>query len=45
MRNSGVLSDLEYLPTKTGYTEYLHIVDAHTSRFFMPFEQNYSRFK
>ena len=38
IRNGGVLSDLEYLPTKTGYTEYLQIVDAHTSRLFGPFK-------
>jgi len=45
MRNGGVLSDLEYLPTKIGYTKYLQIANVHTSRFFRPFKQNYSRFK
>jgi len=45
MRNGGELSDLEYLAMKTEYTKYLQIADAHTSRFFRPFKQNYSRFK
>jgi len=37
MRNGGELSDLEYLPTKTEYIEYLQIADTHTSRLFRPF--------
>jgi len=34
--NGGELSDLEYLPTKTEYIEYLQIVDMHTSHLFGP---------
>ena len=45
IRNSGVLSDLEYLPTKTGYIEYLQIADTHTFYLFGPFKQYNSRCK
>jgi len=45
IRNSGELSDLEYLPTKTQYTKYLQSANARTSRLFGPFKWNYSRFK
>jgi hypothetical protein len=36
IKNSGELSELEYLPTKTEYTEYLQIGDTHTSCLFGP---------
>jgi len=39
------LSDLEYLPTKTEYIEYLQIADMHTSRLFGPFKRYNSRCK
>ena len=39
------MSDLEYLPTKTEYMEYLQIADTHTSRLFGPFELYNSRCK
>jgi len=45
MRNGGELSDLEYLPVKTEYTEYLQIADMCPSRLFGPIKQNYIRFK
>jgi len=45
MRNGGELSDLEYLPTKTEYIEYLQIADTRTSRLFGPTKQQYIRFK
>jgi len=32
--NGGELSDLEYLPTKTEYIEYLQIADTHTAHIF-----------
>ena len=35
--NGGEMSDIEYLPTKTQYTEYPQISDAHTSHLFKPF--------
>jgi len=43
--NSGELSDLEYLPTKTEYIKYLQIMDMHTSHLFGPIKQHYIRFK
>jgi len=39
MRNGGELSDLEYLPTKTEYIEFLQIVDMRTSHLFRPFKR------
>jgi len=39
------LSDLEYLPTKTEYMEYLQIADTHTSRLFGPCKQYNGRCK
>jgi len=36
--NGGELSDLEYLPIKTEYIEYLQIVDMRTSCLFGPFK-------
>jgi len=36
--NGGELSDLEYLPTKTEYIEYLQIADTRASRLFGPFK-------
>jgi len=43
MRNGGELSDLEYLPIKTEYIEYLQI--AGTSRLLRPFKRYNSRCK
>jgi len=45
MRNGGELSDLEYLPTKTEYIEYLQIADTCTSCLFQPFKRYNSRCK
>jgi len=45
MRNGGELSDLEYLPTKTEYIEYLQIADMHTYCLFRPFKRYNSRCK
>jgi len=45
IRNGRELGDLEYLPTKIQYTEYLQNADVCTSRLFWPFKQSYSRFK
>jgi len=45
MGNGGELSDLEYLPTKTEYIEYLQIADMCTSRLFRPFKRYNSRCK
>ena len=36
--NSGELSKLEHLPTKTEYIKYLHIADTRTCRHFGPFK-------
>ena len=41
IENSAELSDLEYLLTKTQYTEYLQNTDTHTSRCFRPLKQHY----
>jgi len=43
--NSGELSDLEYLPTKTGKVEYLQNMGMHTSGLLWPFKQHHNRFK
>jgi len=43
--NSGELSDLEYLPTKTENVKYLQNAKMRTSLLFGPFKQHYSRFK
>ena len=43
--NSGELSDLEHLPTKTEYIKYLHIASTCTSHLFWPIKQHYIRFK
>jgi len=45
MRNGGELSDLEYLPTKIEYIEYLQIADMHTSCLFGPFKRYNGRCK
>jgi len=45
MGNGGGLSDLEYLPTKTEYIEYLQIVDTRTSLLFGPFKRSNGRCK
>jgi len=45
IRNGRELGDLQYLPTKIQYTEYLQNADVHTSCLFWPFKQSYSRFK
>jgi len=45
MRNSGELSDLEYLPMKTEYTKYLQNAAMHTPRLFGPFTLHNGRFK
>jgi len=45
IRNGRELGDLEYLPTKIQYTEYLQNTDVCTSHFFGPFKQHDSRFK
>jgi len=37
MINGGELSDLEYLPIKTEYTEYLQNTATHTPRLFGTF--------
>ena len=43
--NGGELSDLEYLPTKTEYIEYLQIADTRSSRLFGPIKRYNSRCK
>ena len=45
IRNGRELDDLEYLPTKIQYTEYLQNADAHTPHLFWPFKWHYIRFK
>ena len=45
MRNSGELSDLEYLPSITEYTKYLQNMATHTPRLFGPFTRHNTRFK
>ena len=45
MGNGGGLSDLEYLPTKTEYIEYLQIADTRTSLLFGPFTRCNGRCK
>ena len=45
MENGKELNDLEYLPTKTQYTQYLWIGDTRTSRLSVPLKRNNSRFK
>ena len=45
MRNSGELSNLEYLPTKTENAEYLWNAGTRASRFFRPFKLHNTRFK
>jgi len=43
--NGGELSDLDYLPTKTEYIEYLQIADTRTPRPSGPFKQYNGRCK
>jgi len=43
--NSGELSDLQHLPTKTEYIKYLQITDTRTSHLSGPIKQHYIRFK
>ena len=45
MRNSGELSNLEYLPTKTENAEYLWNAGTRVSRLFRPFKLHNTRFK
>ena len=45
MRNSGELSNLEYLPTKTENAEYLWNAGTRASRLFRPFKLHNTRFK
>jgi len=45
IRNSGELSNLEYLPTKTEKVKYLQNVGMRSSHLFRPFKQHHSIFK
>jgi len=45
IRNSGELSNLEYLPTKTEKVKYLQNAGMRTSHLFGPFKQHYIIFK